>query len=87
MTSTEFKTARQELLAGFPKREQRQVFALLLGYSPENGNRQISEKERGLRPISRVDQTVIYLLRRIKEIDGNLLGVWSWVIDQVKPQT
>lgn len=48
---------------------------------------QISEKERGLRPISRVDQTVIYLLRRIKEIDGNLLGVWSWVIDQVKPQT
>lgn len=87
MTPTEFKTARQELLAGFPKREQRQVFALLLGYSPENGNRQISEKERGIRPISRVDQTVIFLLRRIKEREGNLMEVWSWVVDQVETQT
>lgn len=87
MTSNEFKTARQELLAGFPKREQRQVFALLLGYSPENGNRQISEKERGLRPISRADRTIIYLLRRIKERENNLIGVWAWVIDQVETQT
>lgn len=87
MTSTEFKTARQELLAGFPKREQRQVFALLLGYSPENGNRQISEKERGIRPISRADTIIIYLLRRIKGREGNLMEVWAWVIDQMETQT
>lgn len=87
MTPQEFQAARQELLAGFPKREQRQVFALLLGYSPENGNRQISEKERGLRPISRADRTIIYLLRRIKEREGNLMEVWAWVVDQVETQT
>jgi len=86
MTPAEFKTARQELLAGFPKREQRQVFALLLGYSSENGNRQISEKERGLRPISRQDQNFIFLLRRIKEREGNLTDVIAWVVDQVETQ-
>lgn len=87
MTPAEFKAARQELLAGFPKREQRQIFALLLGYSPENGNRQISEKERGLRPISRQDQNFIFLLRRIKEREGNLMEVFAWVVDQVETQT
>lgn len=86
MTPAEFKTSRQELLAGFPKREQRQVFALLLGYSPENGNRQISEKERGLRPISRADKTIIYLLRRIKNREGNLMEIFAWVVDQAETQ-
>lgn len=86
MTPDEFQKARQELLAGFPKREQRQVFALLLGYSPENGNRQISEKERGLRPISRQDKNFIFLLRRIKQREGNLMEIWAWVVDQVESQ-
>lgn len=87
MTAAEFQTARQELLAGFPKREQRRVFALLLGYSPENGNRQISEKERGLRPISRADKNIIFLLRRIKQREGNLMEIWAWVVGQVETQT
>jgi len=88
MTPAEFKTARQEFLAGFPPSEQRKLFALLLGYGTESRNRIISGKERGeeSKPITYRDELLIFLLRRIKEREGNLTDVIAWVVDQVETQ-
>lgn len=89
LTPAEFKAARQELLVGFPPSEQRKLFALLLGYNTGSRNRIISGKERGeeSKPITYRDELVIFLLRRIKQREGNLMEIISWVIDQVETQT
>ena len=73
MTATEFKKARETLLAGFPKSEQRRIFGLLLGYTGKRPNQSIAEKERGVRPVSGSDEACIRLLRLIKQRYGHLL--------------
>lgn len=74
MTAAEFKTARETLLAGIPKSEQRRIFGLLLGYSGNKPNQAIAEKERGVRAVSGSDEACIRLLRLLKQRDGHLLA-------------